>query len=159
MGNKQVYFEDVQIGQEIPNVVKGPMTTAHIMRWSASMENWHRIHYDRVYAIEHDKLPDVLVAGSWKQHILMQLVQDWVGLEGWAWKVDFQFRDMDLPGDKIIAWGKVTKKYEKQGMGMVELEIGLRNSRNIDSTKGTALVALPQKGGEKVPYPFPTLES
>ncbi len=155
MSGQQVYFDEVQIGQELPPVVKGPMTTAHIMRWSSSMENWHRIHYDKVYAMEHDKLPNVVVNGSWKQHILMQLVKDWAGLHGWAWKVGFQYRDMDLPGDVITAWGKVTKKYEKGDMGVVELEIGLKNSRNVESTKGTAVVVLPKRGGPPVPYPFP----
>jgi acyl dehydratase len=150
-----VYFEEVQVGQEIPPVVKGPMTTAHIMRWSASMENWHRIHYDKVYAMEHDKLPNVVVNGSWKQHILMQLVKDWAGLAGWAWKVAFQYRDMDLPGDLITAWGKVTKKYEERGLGCVELEIGLKNSRDVESTRGTAVVVLPKRGAPPVPYPFP----
>ena len=155
MSGQQVYFDEVQVGQEIPPVVKGPMTTAHIMRWSASMENWHRIHYDKVYAMEHDKLPNVVVNGSWKQHILMQLVKDWAGLAGWAWKVAFQYRDMDLPGDLITAWGKVTKKYEERGLGCVELEIGLKNSRNVESTRGTAVVVLPKRDAPPVPYPFP----
>ena len=26
---------------------KGPLTTVHLMRWSAAMENWHKIHYDQ----------------------------------------------------------------------------------------------------------------
>ena len=155
MSYSQVYFEDVQVGQAIPEVVKGPMTTAHIMRWSASMETWHRIHYDKAYSMEHDKLPDVMVNGSWKQHVLMQLLKDWVGLGGWAWKVGFQYRDMDIPGDRITAWGKVAKKYEQQGLGYVELEIGLKNSRGIDSTRGTAVVVLPKRGGAQVAYPFP----
>jgi len=155
VSGQQVYFDEVQVGQEIPAAVKGPMTTAHIMRWSASMENWHRIHYDRAYAMEHDKLPNVVVNGSWKQHILMQLVKDWAGLGGWAWKVAFQYRDMDLPGDVITAWGRVAKKYEQGGLGYVELEIGLKNSRGVESTKGTAVVVLPRRGGASVPYPFP----
>jgi len=155
VSGQQVYYDEVQVGQEIPPVFKGPMTTAHIMRWSASMENWHRIHYDKVYAMEHDKLPNVVVNGSWKQHILMQLVKDWAGLQGWAWKVAFQYRDMDLPGDLITVWGKVTKKYEQRGLGYVELEIGLKNSRDVESTKGTAVVVLPKRGGPPVPYPFP----
>ena len=157
MSGQQVYFDEVQVGQEIPSVVKGPMTTAHIMRWSASMENWHRIHYDKVYAMEHDKLPNVVVNGSWKQHILMQLVKDWAGLGGWAWKVGFQYRDLDLPGDVITAWGKVVKTYEQGGRGVVELEIGLKISRGVEATKGTAVIILPRRGGPPVPYPFPAI--
>jgi len=155
VNSQQVYFDDVAVGQAIPEVKKGPMTVAHIMRWSASMENWHRIHYDKAYAVEHDKLQNVVVNGSWKQHVLMQLVKDWAGMSGWAWKVAFQYRDMDFPGDLITAWGTVTKKYEQRGLGYVELEIGLKNSRGVESTKGTAVVVLPKRGGATVPYPFP----
>ena len=48
------------------------------MRWSAATENWHPLHFDWKYATEHDGLPDVLVSGSWKQHVLIQLLSDWV---------------------------------------------------------------------------------
>ena len=154
MANPQVYFDDVEVGMDIPELSKGPMTPPHIMRWSAAMENWHRIHYDLTYSREHDKLPDILVNGSWKQHVLAQVLKDWAGEEGWPWKIGFQYRDMDIPGDLITAWGKVTSKSEKDGLGYVDLDIGLKNSRGVESTKGTATVVLPKRGGKKVPYPF-----
>lgn len=154
MNSEQVYFEDVEVGQDLPALEKGPMTTAHIMRWSASMENWHRIHYDQEYAREHDKLPDVLVNGSWKQHVLAQLLKDWAGRGGWPWKISFQYRSMDVPGDLITAWGRVTAKREQDGLGYVDLDIGLRNSRGEASTVDTAVVVLPRRGGRAVPYPF-----
>jgi hydroxyacyl-ACP dehydratase HTD2-like protein with hotdog domain len=77
-----MYFEDIAVGDSLAPVVKGPMTTAHIMRWSAAMENWHRIHYDWRFATQHDGLPDVLVNGSWKQHVLVQLLKDGLGNNG-----------------------------------------------------------------------------
>src|SRR4051794_30269334 len=116
---KQVYFDDVNVGDEIPEVIKGPMTPAHVMRWSAASENWHRIHYDQKFSIEHEKLPDILVNGSWKQHVMCQVVKDWVGLGGWLWKISFQFRAMNPAWDTIIAHGTITKKYEQGGYGIV----------------------------------------
>ena len=50
-------FEDIEIGAELPRLEKGPFTTAHLMRWSAAMENWHRIHYDQPFTLAHEKLP------------------------------------------------------------------------------------------------------
>ena len=70
-----ICFEDVSVGQEVPHLVKGPMSTAHLVRWCAAMENWHLIHYDWKYATQHDKLPDVMVNGTWKQNVMIQLVQ------------------------------------------------------------------------------------
>ena len=149
-----LHFEDVATGQDIPPVVKGPMTTSHIMRWSAAMENWHKIHYDWRYATEHDKLPDVMVNGSWKQHVLIQVLTDWVGESGWTWKLSFQFRSMNIPGDVITAWGRITGTERRRRYGLAHLDIGLRNQQGMESTPGKATVVLPYRGGPAVPYPF-----
>src|SRR3982074_3246718 len=141
-----IYFEDVAVGQDIPALVKGPMTTAHIVRWSAAMENWHRIHYDWHYATQHDKLPDVMVTGSWKQPVMIQLLFDWAGEAGWPWKIDFKFRGMNVPGDTLTAWGRVTAKEERGAFGLVSLDIGLKNQRGDEGTPGTASVVLQKRG-------------
>jgi len=150
----QIHYEDVEIGTEITPLSKGPMTTMHIMRWSAAIENWHRIHYDRDFAVGHDGLPDVLVNGSWKQHVLTQMMKDWAGLEGWLWKIRFQFRDKDLAGDTLFARGTVTGKRVEHGLGLIDCEIRLDNQRGVRSTTGEAIVALPLREGRPVPYPF-----
>jgi acyl dehydratase len=147
-------FEDVAEGQEITSLTKGPMTTAHIMRWSAAMENWHRIHYDKEYAVGHDKLPDVVVNGSWKQHAMVQLVTDWAGEGGWPYEIAFQFRAMNIPGDTLVAWGRIKSKEDRGTFGLVDLDIGLKSQSGEESTPGTARVVLPKRGGPRVPYPF-----
>jgi acyl dehydratase len=149
-----ITLESVSVGDDIPSLVKGPVTTAHIMRWSASMENWHRIHYDYRYATGHDGLPDVLINGSWRQHVLIQLVTDWAGDTGWLWKIAFQFRGMNVPGDTLTAWGKVTAKEQRGDFGVVKLDIGLKNQKGDEGTPGTAQVVVPIRSGPKVPYPF-----
>jgi len=151
---RDICFEDVSVGQAIPSIVKGPMTPAHIMRWSSATENWHRIHYDWKFATEHDKLPDVVVNGSWKQHVLIQLLTDWVGESGWLWKIKFQFRGMNVPGDLLTAWGRVTGAEIRGAYGVVRLDIGLKNDKDAEGTPGTATVVLPRRGGSAVPYPF-----
>lgn len=150
----QLAFEDVEAGQHLPQLEKGPLTTTHLMRWSAAMENWHKIHYDRPFAIEHDKLPDLLINGSLKQQFLMQLLKDWVGAHGWVWKVSFQFRAMNLVGEKLQVWGRVLDKCEEKEYGLVTLELGITNDAGTESTPGKATVALPYRNGKPVPYPF-----
>jgi acyl dehydratase len=149
-----VYFEDVEVGLEIPQLTKGPLTTAHIMRWSAAMENWHRIHFDQEYTIQHDKLPGIMVNGSWKQNFLIQLLADWAGETGWLWKLKFQFRGMNIAGETLVAWGKVKSKQDTGDFGVVEIDVGLVNNNGIECTPGTATVVLQKRGGRAVPYPF-----
>lgn len=152
--SEQRYFEDVHVGDDLPTVVKGPMSPAHIMRWSAAMENWHRIHYDYPFTTEHDHNPGLLVNGSWKQHVIAQLLDEWAGLDGWVWKMSFQYREMNIQWETLTAWGRVTRTYVRDGNGFVECEIGIRNDAGLESTPGTATVVLPMRGGKPVPYPW-----
>ncbi len=151
----QRYFEDVAVGDELPALPKGRVSTSHLMRWSAAVENWHRIHYDRPFAVEHDGLPDVVVNGSWKQQLLCQLLKDWVGSDGWLAEISYQFRGLDVVGDELTAIGRVTRTFVHRGLGFAECEIGLVNQDGRSSTPGSALVVLPLHGGPPVPYPFP----
>jgi acyl dehydratase len=148
------FFNDVKVGDELPTLTKGPMTTLHIMRWSAAMENWHRIHYDAPFAKEVDGLPDVLVNGSWKQQVLCQYIKDWTGRDGWLWKIRFQFRGMDPAGNTIIAAGKVTELAEHKGLGYALIDIYLTNQLDEKTTSGAAVAVLPIRGGKPVPFPF-----
>ena len=151
---KGLNFEDIGIGLDLPTLKKGPLNTTHLMRWSAATENWHRIHYDRTFAVEHDRLPDVLIHGSLKQQFLFQFLRDWVGRTGWVWKVRYQFRAMDKVGQELFIWGKVTGLKRAPDFGLVDLEIGIRNGDGAESTPGTAVVALPYREGQPIPYPF-----
>lgn len=148
------FFEDVPAGLDVATLTKGPLTSIHLMRWSAATENWHRIHYDRAFAIEHDKLPDLLINGSFKQQFVLQLLKDWAGPAGWVWKAGFQFRAMNKVGETLRVWARVREKREAQGYGLVGLDLGIRNEREVESTPGTAWVALPYRRGPAVPYPF-----
>jgi len=154
------FFEDVQIGEELPVLEKGPLGTAHLMRWSAAMENWHKIHYDEKFAIEHDKLPGLLINGSLKQQFVMELLARWAGQKGWPWKASFQFRAMNLVGEKLRIWGRVVNKTEYPDYGVVEIELGILNDQDKESTPGKGMVALPYRNGKPLPYPFvPPVES
>lgn len=150
----KIYYEDVAVGTAIPMLEKGPLTTAHLMRWSAAMENWHKIHYDKPFSIEHDKLPGLLINGSLKQQFVMQMLADWAGAGGWVWKASFQFRAMNVVEETLRIWGRVTGKREGPGYGLVDIELGIVNDHSKESTPGTAIVALPYRNGDPVPYPF-----
>jgi acyl dehydratase len=147
-------YEDVKPGHELGPLLKGPLSAMHLMRWSAAMENWHRIHYDRDFATKHDKLPDILVNGSLKQQFIVQVLKDWAGPNGWVWKVRFQFRAMNLVDETLSVWARVTSVRDAGAFGLVDLDVGIRNELGVESTPGSAVVALPHRYGSPVPYPF-----
>ena len=152
-GKKQTYYEEVYEGMELPKYIYQP-TPTHLFRWSAAIENFHRIHYDLDFGINHDKNPSILVQGSWKQSVVPQYLKDWTLPKGWPWKAQFEHRAMLVPGDILIMWGRVTGKQVKGGMGLVALEIGMTTQDGAESMPGTATVVLPLRNGPDIPYPF-----
>ncbi|HKT79750.1 MAG TPA: hypothetical protein VJP86_05990 [Vicinamibacterales bacterium] len=147
-------YEQTEVGEAIPVLRKGPLTTAHLMRWSAAIENWHKIHYDQTFTREHEKLPDLLVNGTLKQQFIMHALTEWAGEGGWVWKVRFQFRAMNLVSEELVVWASVRSRTKLLSFGLVELDLGIRNADGVESTPGSALVALPYRDGPALPYPF-----
>ena len=72
----QRHFEEVSVGDDLPAVVKGPMTTTHLIRWAAANGNYARIHWDLPFAQLTQGLPNVVVNGSLKNQYLGQLLLD-----------------------------------------------------------------------------------
>ena len=137
-------FEQINVGDVIPSVVRGPMTTGHLVRWASANGNYARIHWDLPYAMLRQGLPNVVVNGSLKNEYLYILMQRFAGEAGWVRKMYLEHRGMDHPGDTLTIFGKVTEKTERDGFGHAKCEIGLRNDRG-QTTQGWAEVVLPKR--------------
>ena len=61
---------------------------------------------------------------------------------------------MIVPGDTITVWARVTDKREVDGLGLVELDIGMLLQSGVETCPGTATIVLPIRGGREIPYPF-----
>jgi acyl dehydratase len=152
--SEATYFDDVAVGTKLPELDKGRITALHIMRWSAATENWHRIHYDQTFARDVDRLPDVLVNGSWKQQVLCQYLKDWAAPLGWLWKIRFRFHDMDPKDVTISVHGQVAQTALVEGLGYVRCQIQMRRNSTEITTSGEGIAVLPLRDGPSVPYPF-----
>lgn len=149
----QVYFEEVQEGMEIPRFDRGVIDMPDIVRFSSAVENYEKLHQDYKWCLEHG-FPDVIINGPIKQAMLTTLLTNWIGEGGFLRKLGAQHRGMDVPGNSLVATGKVTRKYEQDGLGYVELEVKVENQKGEITCPGTATVILPKRGGAPVPTVF-----
>lgn len=140
---KQVYWEDVQAGQEIPPLVKNP-TTQQLVKYAGASGDFYQVHYDKDFA-QGTGLAGVILHGALKNAFLGQLVTDWMGEGGTLKKLSVQYRGMDVPGDTLTCKGKVTSKYVKDGQHFVDLDIWLENGKGQATTPGKATVVLPSR--------------
>jgi acyl dehydratase len=136
-----LWFDDVAIGDELPEVVKNSDTKQLVMYAGAS-QDFVAIHYDQNVAQEAGH-PKVIIHGALKSAWLGELVTSWIGSTGRLLELDVQYRAIDFPGTSATCFGKVTDTRIEDGVGLVELEIGLRNSEGATTTPGRALVSLP----------------
>ena len=151
----EVYFEDVNVGDEIPRLVKN-CSTQQLVMWAAGSGDFYQIHYDPGFATG-TGLKDIIVHGALKNAFLGQLLSDWVGGSGRVVRYGCSYRGMDFPNQDIVCRGQVTKKYEENGEKRVDLEIWCetgpakddgrpKNPEGQKTTPGTATVALPSRG-------------
>ncbi|MDD5288488.1 MAG: MaoC/PaaZ C-terminal domain-containing protein [Dehalococcoidales bacterium] len=140
---KQVYWEEIEIGNEVTPLVKKP-TTQQLVKWAGASGDFYQIHYDKDYALG-NQLPGCIVHGALKGSWLGQLLGDWVGEKGKVLSYGCSYRSMDVPGDTLTCKGKVTKKYIEGKEHRIEAEIWVENGKGEKTTPGTGVVILPSK--------------
>ena len=143
MMSKQLTYEDVKEGMEIPSLVKETSNRMSV-EWAGASGDYDPIHYDTAYARKR-RFPDAVVNGRLKVAWLMQLMTRWIGDEGKLKKLGCQHRGMDIIGDTVKVKGVVTKKYVENGEHLVDCDIWTENPKGEKSAPGKATVILPSK--------------
>ena len=142
--SKQLYYEDVEVGTELPPLVKSP-SSQQLVKWAGASGDYYQIHYDKDFA-QGTGLPGIIVHGRLRASFMVQLMTDWIGEGGTLKKVSCQQRGMDFPGEQLVCKGKVTKKYAENGEHFVECDIWAENPRGEKTAPGSAVVTLPSRG-------------
>lgn len=137
----QLYYDDVQPGDEIPPLLV-TVDATQMFFFSAATYNGHRIHYDRDWATNVEGYDDVLVQGPLQSALLARALTDWIGGRGRLVRYSVQNRAVAYPGQELVFGGVVTAKAMDDGVGLVDVEISGRRGDEV-LMPGTATVALP----------------
>tara|TARA_R110000823_G_scaffold27609_9_gene80376 strand:- start:5972 stop:6430 length:459 start_codon:yes stop_codon:yes gene_type:complete len=140
------YFEDVAVGEELPELSMPLDWTTMALQVSGS-QDWTPIHHDFDFARE-SGMHSIFYNTGWTSGMLGRLLSDWAGREGWVQKLSFQMRGMNGNGVTVMAQARVTGKHIEDGQGLVELDISLGNDQAGVTTPGKATVRLPLKQGD-----------
>lgn len=142
--NKPIFFEDVQVGMEIPPLVRS-LSHDLFVRYAACSNDFSRHHVDYIYAAA-TGWKDCIIHGALGACFLSKLMTDWIGEEGILRKWKGVYRSPGYPGDTWTLKGKVLKKYEYNGENRVDCDIWIENQAGAIVTPGSATVALPSRG-------------
>ncbi len=140
----KLYFEDVQVGDKVPEFRR----QTGFMEWgrfAGANEEYVAIHEDDEAGAK-SGLPGGIGMGNLRFCYIQNMLSDWIGEEGWIKKVSLQYRGLNLKNDWIVAKGTVTAKVQQDGEHWIELDVQAENGKGEVTAPGKAVVSVPSRG-------------
>lgn len=186
-GAEPRWWEDVDEGDSLGPLTKGPLTVTDMICWHVGMGmglygvrplrlGWqNRRRIPRFYTPDAQGIPDVAQRVHWdpeaarnagnpttfdygrmRETWLIHLCTDWMGDDGWLWKLDCEFRRFNYVGDLHTITGTVVRKYLADGnRPAVDVDLAATNQRGEVTTPGHAIILLPSRRHGPVRLPEP----
>ncbi len=107
---EQTNFEQIQLGDQIPEREFGPLTIQETVRWAGFQENSAQLHYDREHARGHSGLKTFIASGEYRQALLMRVITDWIGPRGMIRKLGLRQTFPTFEGDLMRFSAKVIER-------------------------------------------------
>jgi acyl dehydratase len=117
-----------------------------------------RLHWEKEWANELG-IPVPYDYGGLRETFLTNIVTNWMGDNGWLWKLRCQHRRFVYTGDTYWIKGKVTDKRIVDGRNEVHLEIWVENQHGTITSPGSAVVLLPSREKPVVELPRPAVDN
>ena len=139
-----VYFEDVEVGQEIP-AFERETNLMHWNRFAAVNDEFIPIHMDDDAGRSAGQ-PGAFGMGNLRWSYLLNALRDWAGDEADIRELSVQFRAINQKYDVLRTRAVVTEKKQENGENLVLLDVDIVNQNDEKTTPGRAVVALPSRG-------------
>ena len=143
---QKIYFEDIDIGYEIPPLVKEPITEVQIVKYAGASGDFNPLHVVHSFG-EKAGYGGVIAHGMLIMGFLGQMVTDWAH-DNFVKNIGVNFKAVSKPGDTITCTGKVIKKSVEDNKNLVDIEMVAVNQRGEKAATGNAIVILPNKSSK-----------
>src|SRR6266700_3629177 len=137
------YYEDVQVGDELPKLVKDPVTHLQLVRYAGASGDFNPLHTDPKVG-EEIGTGGIIAHGMLIMGFVGQLLSDYVGPEALR-KFGVRFKGMTHLDDVITCTGVVTEKYEADGEARIAGKVQATDQNGDLKVAGTFVAALPQR--------------
>ena len=139
----KIYFEDVQVGDEIPKLVTAPVTHLQLVRYAGASGDFNPLHTD-------PKIGEMIGVGGIIAHGMLimgfvgQMLSDYVGPQAIK-KFGVRFKGMTHLDDEITCTGTITEKYEENGEGRIAGKVQAADQNGDVKVTGTFVAAVPRR--------------
>ncbi len=140
----EITFEDVSAGDDLPELVKGPISEVQLVRYAGACGDFNPIHTVPRVA-EEVGLEGVIAHGMLIMAYAGQMLTDFAG-PGALRRFKVRFSGMTRPGETVVCRGTVTAVEEGAGEGIVRGRLTVKGQSD-DSLKlrGEFTLALPKR--------------
>jgi acyl dehydratase len=138
------FYEDVNAGDTLPELEKGPVTETQLVRYSGASGDFNPIHTVPQVA-QMVGLDGIIAHGMLVMAFAGQLLTDWAGA-GSVRQLKVRFSGMTKPGEKLICRGEVLGKREEGGEALVNGKLTVKGTDESLKLKGEFTVAVPKRG-------------
>ncbi|HXG42456.1 MAG TPA: MaoC family dehydratase N-terminal domain-containing protein [Dehalococcoidia bacterium] len=114
-------WQDVSEGEELPPF-DFPITVTRLVMAVAGTRDLYAVHHDPAVA-RRQGARDMFANTMFFQGLINRYLSDWGGPESYLRKLGISMRDQVCPGDMVTVKGRVTKKYERDGQKLVDLDV------------------------------------
>lgn len=150
---KQVYFDDVSVGDKLPSLTKPNFTSSRGAMYAAVYGDFCAQHFDDHAAQVQGQMPWAFAYGNQTMDFMANLLTDWVGGDGMLKKFSMKNNAaqwvgdgwMDTAGDQLTIMGEVTNKFVQGDENCVECKVWAQRQDGAVVAVGTATVSLPSK--------------
>lgn len=144
MESKKLYWEDVEVGQDIPASYSLKLDMTRFFMQVSGTQDYYPVHHDRDFA-RGQGVPDIFMNTGFLTAAVGRFITDWIGLDGWLKKCRVEMRRMNLYGDTMTVKGKVTGKRIEDGEHLVEADVWCETEGQGVTTPCKATIVLPVK--------------
>jgi acyl dehydratase len=140
---KEIYFEDINVGDALPALVKDPVTNVQLVKYSGASGDFNPIHTDPE-AAKASGLGGTIAHGMLIMGFVGQAVTDWIPKK-YLKKLGVRFAGMTRPGDVVSITGIVTAKKEEGNEKRIVCELTAKNQKDVLLVAGMFEAALPSR--------------
>ena len=137
----KLYFEDVQVGDEIPKLVKAPVTHLQLVRYAGASGDFNPLHTDAKFG-EMLGIGGIIAHGMLIMGFVGQMLSDYIGPTALR-KFGVRFRGMTRINDEITCTGTITEKYEADGEGYIAGKVQAVDQNGDVKVAGTFVAVVP----------------
>lgn len=139
----RLYFEDVQIGDEIPQLVTAPVTHLQLVRYAGASGDFNPLHTDPKVG-EKMGVGGIIAHGMLIMGFAGQMLSHYVGPQALK-QFGVRFKGMTHLEDVITCTGTITQKYEENGEGRIAGKVQAVDQNGDVKVSGTFVAALPKR--------------